>query len=82
MKNNIELKLPQAQVNINTGKLNVFVPEVNLSEIDSEMKMSDSNFNVNKHKFNTDIKGIIPNLKINIKKDKDNSDMECDLRNK
>ena len=81
-----ELKLPKAQANINTGKLDIFVPEVNLSEIDSEMKMSDSNFNVNKPKFNTDIKGMIPNLKINnkinIKKDKDNSDMEFDLNNK
>ena len=78
-KANIELKLPQADINIE--KPNIFLPEVNISELDSEMKISDTNFNINKPKFNAEIKGIVPNLKINNFK-KENSEFELELHNK
>ena len=83
---NINIQLPET--NLNLKKNNEFVPEINISELDSEMKISDKNFNLSKPNLKTKINSKIPKLDINNKVDinkninVDRPEMELDLENK
>ena len=81
---NLTLKSPTNKININ--KPNVYYPEVNLSEFDSDLKNPDIKVDVNQPKLKAEIDAEIPDLKVNNELDIDEiidnlEENEIDLQN-
>ena len=81
---NLTLKSPINKININ--KPNVYYPEVNLSEFDSDLKNPDIKVDVNQPKLKAEIDAEIPDLKVNNELDIDEiidnlEENEIDLQN-